>query len=88
MIHVSELSDDQSQANEIAKEGASIEFIVLASDSEERRFSLSHKALAQQLEGEQLRRYISEVAEPKTGLADAFAKAKLALGTDKPEETE
>ena len=79
MIHVSELSEDNIQNPEdVVKEGSEIDFVVLSSDSEERRFSLSRKALLKELEGEELKQYISEVAEPKTGLADAFAKAKAA----------
>jgi small subunit ribosomal protein S1 len=79
MIHVSELSEDNVQNPEdVVKEGSEIDFVVLSSDSEERRFSLSRKALLKALEGEELKQYISEVAEPKTGLADAFAKAKAA----------
>jgi small subunit ribosomal protein S1 len=80
MIHVSELSDEQvDHPSSVVKEGDTIEFIVLSSDSEERKFSLSRKALVKKLQGDQLKQYISEVAEPKTGLADAFAKAKAAL---------
>lgn len=80
MIHVSELSDENvEKPSDVVKEGEEIEFIVLSSNSEERRFSLSRKALLQKLQGEQLKQYISDVAEPKTGFADAFAKAKAAL---------
>lgn len=88
MIHVSELSEDNVQNPEdVVKEGSEIDFVVLSSDSEERRFSLSRKALLKDLEGEQLKQYISEVAEPKTGLADAFAKAKAAAEEkDTPDE--
>ena len=79
MIHISELTDEQiGKVEDAVKEGDEIEFIVLATDSEERRFSLSRKALIKQLEGDELKTYINQVAEPKTGLADAFAKAKLA----------
>lgn len=79
MIHISELSEDNVEKVEDAvREGDEIEFVVLATDSEERRFSLSRKALIKQLEGEELNNYINQVAEPKTGLADAFAKAKAA----------
>ncbi|SMF34532.1 30S ribosomal protein S1 [Pseudobacteriovorax antillogorgiicola] len=79
MIHISELSEDNVERVEDAvKEGDEIDFVVLATDSEERRFSLSRKALIKQLEGEELNNYINQVAEPKTGLADAFAKAKAA----------
>lgn len=80
MIHVSELADEPvSKPESVVKEGDTVEFVVLATDADERRFSLSRKALLKKLEGEQLRQYISEVAEPKTGIADAFAKAKSAL---------
>ena len=80
LIHVSELSDDEfSKPEDVIKEGEEVEFIVLASDSEERKFSLSRKALIKKLDGDRLKQYISEVSEPKTGIADAFAKAKSAL---------
>lgn len=80
MIHISELADENvTKPETIVKEGDTVEFVVLATDADERRFSLSRKALLKKLEGEQLRQYISEVAEPKTGFADAFAKAKSAL---------
>ena len=80
LVHISELSDEEgAKAESVVKEDEEIEFVVLSSDSEERKFSLSRKALVKQLEGEELKQYISEVAEPKTGLADAFAKAKSAL---------
>jgi len=79
MIHISELTDEPiSKVEDAVKEGDEIDFIVLATDSEERRFSLSRKALMKKLEGEELKNYINQVAEPKTGLADAFAKAKAA----------
>ncbi|MBF0440665.1 MAG: 30S ribosomal protein S1 [Oligoflexales bacterium] len=82
MIHVSELSDEVvEKPSSVLKEGDQVEFIVLSSNSEDRRFSLSRKALLQKLQGDQLKQYIGEVAEPKTGLADAFAKAKAALET-------
>ncbi len=83
MIHVSELAIEQvSNPADIVKEGEEVEFIVLAADSDDRRLSLSRKALLQHLQGDELRQYISQVAEPKTGLADAFAKAKAALESE------
>ena len=86
MIHVSELDVNAvNNPSEFIKEGEDVEFIVLAADSEERRISLSRKALLQELDGEKLKQYISEVAEPKTGLADAFAKAKMALESNDSE---
>lgn len=77
MIHISELADENvAKVEDVVKEGDEIEFMILASDHEERKFSLSRKALLKQLQGAELSQYISQVAEPKTGLADAFAKAK------------
>jgi len=79
MIHVSELADEQvTKPADIVKEGDELEFIVLASDAEERKFSLSRRAFLRYLQGDALRDYIGTVAEPKTGLADAFAKAQAA----------
>lgn len=84
MIHISELSDDNvAKVEDVVKEGDEVEFVVLASDSEERKFSLSRKAVLRQLQGDELRQYIGQVAEPKTGLADAFAKAKAAKEQEK-----
>ncbi len=76
MIHVSELDvSDATKPSAIAKEGDQIDFIVLASDSDARKFSLSRKAYLQNLEGEALRDYIG-AAEPKTSLAEAFSRAR------------
>jgi len=83
MIHISELSDENvGKVEDVVKEGDEVEFVVLSSDSEERKFSLSRKALQRQLQGDELRQYISNI-EPKTGLADAFAKAKAAKDVEK-----
>jgi small subunit ribosomal protein S1 len=79
LIHVSEFADESEDSKNLPKEGDVVDFIVLATDAEERKFSLSRKALIKHLEGEQLKEYISKVAEPKTGLADAFAKARAAF---------
>ena len=80
MIHVSELAEETvDKPSSVVKEGDQVEFIVLSTDADDRKFSLSRKALLRILQGDQLKQYISEVAEPKTGLADAFAKAKAAL---------
>ncbi len=77
MVHVSELSDEQvAKPADVVKEGDEIEFIVLATDADERKFSLSRKAFLKNLQGDALKDYIGTVAEPKTGLAEAFAKAK------------
>jgi len=79
MIHVSELADETvAKPADIVKEGDELDFIVLASDAEERKFSLSRRAFLRNLQGDALRDYIGTVAEPKTGLADAFAKAQAA----------
>jgi len=82
MIHISELADEQvNKPSDIVKEGDDVEFIVLASDADERKFSLSRKAHLRNLQGDALKDYIGTVAEPKTGLADAFAKARAATPT-------
>lgn len=79
LIHVSELADEPvDKPEKVVKEGDEVEFIILASDSDERRFSLSRKAFLKKLQGDQLKAYINEATEPKTGLAEAFAKAKNA----------
>lgn len=77
MIHISELADEQvAKPADVVKEGDEVEFIVLATDSDERKISLSRKAHLRNLQGEELRSYIGTVAEPKTSMADAFTKAK------------
>ena len=77
MVHISELSEDNiADVNAEFKEGDDSEFNVLASDADERKFSLSRKALIKNLEGSDLDTYIGSLTEPKTGLAEAFAKAK------------
>jgi small subunit ribosomal protein S1 len=86
MIHISELADEViNKPSDVVKEGDDVEFIVLASDADERKFSLSRKAHLRNLEGAALKDYIGTVAEPKTGLADAFAKARAATGPGTPE---
>ncbi|MGE0171981.1 MAG: 30S ribosomal protein S1 [Oligoflexales bacterium] len=84
LIHVSEFKDESEDPKKLPKEGDVVQFIVLATDSDERKFSLSRKAFQKALEGDQLKEYISRVAEPKTGLADAFAKARAALEEPAP----
>ncbi len=76
MIHISELAEDNvAKATDVTKVGDDIDFVVLATDSDERKFSLSRKAFLRNLEGDQLKEYIGAVAEPKTSLADAFQRA-------------
>jgi small subunit ribosomal protein S1 len=76
MVHVSELAEEQiDKPADKFKEGDELDYVVLASDADERRFSLSHKAHLRNLRGDELREYIG-TTEPKTGLADAFAKAQ------------
>ena len=84
MIHVSELDTQPVEKPEsVVKEGDEVEFVVLASDSDERRFSLSRKAHIQGLEGEQLKEYLSNVQEPQTAFADAFNLAQEAAASEK-----
>ena len=78
LIHVSELSDSEfERPHDICKKGDMIDFVVLAVDSEERRFSLSRKARLQNLHGDELQEYIDTV-KPKTRMADAFSKMRSA----------
>ncbi|NRA44692.1 MAG: 30S ribosomal protein S1 [Oligoflexales bacterium] len=87
MIHVSELdSQPVEKPGDVVKEGDDIEFLVLSSDSEERRFSLSRKAHLQGLDGAQLKEYLSTVTEPQTAFADAFNLAQEAAASDKKED--
>lgn len=79
MIHVSELDVKTiEKPSEAVSEGDEVEFIVLSNDAEERRFSLSRKALMQGLEGKELKEYLSNVKEPQTAFADAFNLAQEA----------
>jgi small subunit ribosomal protein S1 len=83
MIHLTELAEEAvAKPQDAFKEGDDIEFIVLASDTDERKFSLSRRAFLKNLQGEALKDYIGTVTEPKTGLADAFAKAQAANKKD------
>ena len=82
MIHISELADEQvAKIADVVKEGDPVDFVVLATDSDERKFSLSRKAFLRNLQGDDLRSYIGAVAEPKTSLADAFSRANAAVGS-------
>jgi small subunit ribosomal protein S1 len=77
MIHISELSDQTlAKAEDAVKEGDEIEFIVLATDAEERKFALSRKALLKGLEGEELKQYIGNASGQKTAFAEAFTRAQ------------
>jgi len=84
MIHVSEIADEQfGKPSDVLKEGDDVDFIVLATDADERKFSLSRKAYLRNLEGDELKSYIGTVAEPKTSLADAFSRAQSPTGETK-----
>jgi small subunit ribosomal protein S1 len=77
MIHISELADQPvAKAEDVVKEGDTVEFIVLATDAEERKFSLSRKAFLKGLEGEDLKQYIGNVTGQKTAFAEAFNRAQ------------
>ncbi|MCX6126745.1 MAG: 30S ribosomal protein S1, partial [Proteobacteria bacterium] len=77
MIHISELSDQNVvKAEDVVKEGDEVEFIVLATDAEERKFSLSRRAFLKGLEGEELRLYIGNASGQKTAFAEAFTRAQ------------
>lgn len=77
MIHVSEMDlKPVDKPSQVLKEGDTVDFVVLSSDADERRFSLSRKAHMQGLEGEELREYLSSVKEPQTAFADAFSAAQ------------
>ena len=83
MIHISELAEETvGKPSDMAKEGDELDFVVLAVDTDERKFSLSRKAFLQGLDGAALKDYIGTLGEPKTGFADAFAKAKAAQGDE------
>lgn len=76
LIHQSELLDTEfNKPQDVCKKGDTLDFVVIAIDSEERRFSLSRKARLQNLQGEDLQEYI-DTAKPKTRMADAFSKIR------------
>ncbi|MBI2603052.1 MAG: 30S ribosomal protein S1 [Deltaproteobacteria bacterium] len=77
MIHISELDvKELGNPSEVVKEGDEIEFVVLSSDADDRRFSLSRKAHMKGLEGDDLKKYMNTVGEPQTVFANAFTQAK------------
>ena len=77
MIHVSELDTEMTEdPSKLVNVGDKVEFIVLSSDADERRFSLSRKAHLKGLEGDALKEYLGTVKEPQTAFADAFSQAQ------------
>jgi small subunit ribosomal protein S1 len=77
MIHISELADGQvAKTEDAVKEGDEVEFVVLATDADERRFSLSRKAAIKGLAGEELKQYIGAASGSKTAFAEAFNRAQ------------
>lgn len=77
LIHVSELAlEPVAKPSDVVQQGQQVDFVVLSSDSEERRFSLSRKAHLQGLEGAKLTEYLDSVKEPQTAFADAFNQAQ------------
>jgi small subunit ribosomal protein S1 len=77
MIHISELADGQvAKTEDAVKEGDEVEFVVLATDADERRFSLSRKAAIKGLDGEELKQYIGAASGSKTAFAEAFTRAQ------------
>ena len=89
MIHISELDVEQvTDANTVVELEKKIDFIVLSTDAEDRRFSLSRKAYLKGLEGESLKEYIDSVSEPQTAFADAFTQAQESAAGKKKETKE
>jgi small subunit ribosomal protein S1 len=79
LIHLSELDvNTVEKAGEVVKVGETVNFVVISSDAEDRRFSLSRKAHIKGLDGEKLKEYLDEVnkSEPATAFANAFSNAK------------
>ena len=77
MIHISELSDQPvEKVTDVVKEGDEVDFVVIATDYDERKISLSRKAYLRNLQGEDLKEYIGSVSEPKTSMAEAFSQAQ------------
>ncbi len=77
LIHLSELDVKVIEdASSTAKIGEKLDFIVISSDVEERKFSLSRKAYLKGLQGDKLKEYINSIVEPKTIFADAFSNAE------------
>lgn len=90
LIHQTELSDKEfDKITDVCNVGDDLDFVVLSVDSEERKFSLSHKAWLKKLQGKELREYI-DTSKPKTKMADAFMKVRgannseLGAGLDSP----
>ncbi len=77
MIHISELDvKEVTKPGDVVKEGDDIDFVVLACDAEERRFSLSRKAHLKGIDGDELKKYMTTISEPQTVFANAFTQAK------------
>jgi small subunit ribosomal protein S1 len=76
MIHISELADEQfNKPGDVVSEGSNVDFVVLASDIDSRRFSLSRKAFQRNLGDNELKDYIGNI-EPQTSMAQAFEIAQ------------
>ena len=76
LIHRSEIDVNDSKPSDVVKVDEEVDFIVLASDVEERKFNLSRKAFQQDLHGDSLKQYIDNTSEPKGIFAEAFSKAE------------
>ena len=77
MIHISELADGPiAKTEDAVKEGDIVEFVVLATDADERRFSLSRKAILKGLVGEELKQYVGAASGAKSAFAEAFTRAQ------------
>jgi small subunit ribosomal protein S1 len=77
MIHISELADGPiAKTEDAVKEGDIVEFVVLATDADERRFSLSRKAILKGLVGEELKQYVGAASGSKSAFAEAFTRAQ------------
>lgn len=81
IIHKNELdpSNKNVDPQEVVKEGEEIEFVVLSTDMEQRRITLSKSAHTKGLEGDVLKTYMEKVVseyQSKSAFADAFAQAK------------
>ncbi len=80
LIHISEIDDKEvANVSDVVKEGDEVDFVVLATDTEERKFTLSRKAHIKGIEGDSLKAYIgsSAAVEPQTLLGEAFSNAEV-----------
>ncbi len=79
LLHISEMSDDRVEdASTIVQEGQEIDVAIIDVDPREKKISLSLKAVGGS-SGDDIRRYNTSSGEGSTAMAEALARAGLAM---------